>query len=99
MQLFPDVEAEIVQLKRRSSNSEDRGHLVSLLRQALVEEQLLSSDLKRKLQLVKNQNLSLSQQLQEIKSQPGSPHAQQVMHIHCLHTDLCFFPFSELTKE
>ena len=71
-----------MQWRRRNSDSESREHLVSLLRQALVEEQLLSSDLKQKLQLAKNQSLSLSQQLREIRSQPGSPHAHQVKPWH-----------------
>jgi hypothetical protein len=68
-----DVEAEAMQLRKTNSDAESRADLVGLLRQALVEEQLLSSDLKQKLQSVKKQNLSLSQQLQAAQSQPGSP--------------------------
>lgn len=83
---IPDVEAEATQLRRSSSGStrkaaDGRGDLVSLLQQALLEEQLLSSDLKKKLQSVKKQNLALSQQLQESESQLGSPDAQPVGYI------------------
>ena len=67
-----------MQLRKNSSSTagkavEGKGDLVALLRQTLLEEQLLTSDLKRKLQSTKKQNLALSQQLQEAKNQPGSP--------------------------
>ena len=77
---FTEVEAEASKLRRSSSSksTEGKDDLVSLLRQTLLEEQLLSSDLKRKLQSVKKQNLALSQQLQEAKSQFGSPDTQFV---------------------
>ena len=80
---FAEVEAEAAQLRRSNSSkrAEGKDDLVNLLRQTLLEEQLLSSDLKRKLQSVKKQNVALSQQLQEAKSQSGSPDTQFVSPI------------------
>lgn len=81
---FAEVEAEAAKLRRSSSgkSTEGRDDLVGLLRGALLEEQLLSSDLKRKLQAVKKQNVTLSHQLQEAKSQSGSPDTQFVSLNH-----------------
>ena len=78
-----DMETEISQLKKTSAgmkSGEGKGDLLNLLQQALREEQLLTSDLKRKLQTVKKQNAALSQRLQEAKSQPGSPDTVAVSH-------------------
>ena len=54
-----EIEAE----KRRGSSGDGKAELVALLRQSLLEEQLHSANLKKKLQVVKKQNLSLTQQL------------------------------------
>ena len=77
------METEISQLKKTSTgpkSEEGKGDLLNLLKQALMEEQLLTSDLKRKLQTAKKQNAALSQRLQEAKSQPGSPDTIAVSH-------------------
>ena len=55
------MEAEAAQLKRSSSGA--AGDLVGLLRGALLEEQLVTKDLRRKLQNLRTVNTSLTQQL------------------------------------
>lgn len=69
-----DMENELAQMRSSvaKASAEVKGDLVGLLRQALREEQLLSKDLKRKLQSVKTVNASLTQQLQEAR-QTQSP--------------------------
>ena len=65
LELESDVE------RRKSScdsTIEGRGQLINLLKQTVLEEQLLSTDLKRKLQLLKKENTSLTHQLQQALS-------------------------------
>ena len=66
-----DLESEVTEMKSKA-RTEVKGDLVGLLRQALLEEQLLSKDLKRKLQSVKSMNASLSEQLQEARQSPDT---------------------------
>ena len=72
-----DLEAE-VEKKRESNGGGGRAELVALLRQTLLEEQLLSADLRRKLQTAKKQNLALTQQVRNETPENSSPVSDQL---------------------
>jgi hypothetical protein len=68
-----DMEAEAD--KRRGGDG--RAELVALLRQTLLEEQLISADLKKKLQTAKKQNVALTQQSQNETQTPNNGNQEQ----------------------
>lgn len=67
--------------KRRSNGEDGRVELIALLRQTLLEEQLLTSDLKRKLQSAKKENMTLIQQLKNTSLQDQSSPVSQYYNI------------------
>ena len=82
--------------KRRGGDG--RAELVALLRQTLLEEQLISADLKKKLQTVKKQNVALTQQSRNETTQqsqnetqtPKNGNQEQSPSVSGFHSAVCW---------